>query len=771
MTSRFSVRSRWCALKTVLTLEWRRALRFAPAIVATLLLATAARAQNRADSQLFLRVDGDDVKAAIEITLDPGYHIGHGPTSAELGGPGAAGLATTLKWEAPGFEWTPARFPEPEREKQVFGETETWVNIHWGTPILWVRGRRTDPAADPATIRLTLRGQTCDATGCVPYRQVLTDAGRGTDALFARFPVDLLPPGQAPAADAPAESAPSAAPSAAPPAAFTAEVHALAEFFVRAEGDEVRAAVRIAIEPGYHLGHGPGDSDVGGKDAVGAPTRVRIEGEGFEWGAPRFPEPEREPQEFGALKTWLNVHHGTIVVWLRGRRVDPAADPAALKLSIDGQTCNASGCLPWNPPLLAAQARGAAELFAAFPADWPTEPGKSDLGGEAGGGALHADAGPQADPPSASAAIQKLTLGAFLWTAFAWGLFSLLMPCTYPMIPITISYFTKQASARQTSILPLSLTYGAGIVLIYVLIGVAVGPVILKFATHWLTNLIIGGCFVVFSLSLFGLILLQPPQFLLQAAGKATRKGGYAGVFLMGATLVITSFTCTAPFVGSLLAAGASGDQADMVRVVLGMTVFGLTMAIPFVFLSLLPGKAKTLPKSGEWMHTLKVCLGFVELAAAIKFISNADLVLRWGVISRELFYLWWSGLFIACALYLWGVIRLHDDSEPVLLEPGMPVRLHPSVGSGRMVAGIGFLIFALYNLHGALGHKLDWVMESLVPPYQNERIAGSGGGDDGHGSAGAPRGHRIVFDDFDAAVAAALGEEKLLLVNFTGFT
>jgi len=586
-----------------------------------LAFAPAAAAQNRATATLWLRVDGDDVKAAIEIAIDPGYHLGHGPTDADVGGPDSVGSPTTLKLEGDeGFEWSDPRFPDPEREEQSFGATKTWLWVHHGTPVIWLRGRKVDPAADPAKISLTLKGQTCDASGCVPYKQVVKDAGRGSDALFAKFPADLT----------------------------------------------------VGV--------------VGGQEEGG------------------------------------------------GERVAPAITDEPAKAE---EPVGAGGASPAN-------ATGA------------------EKGAAAGAAAGAAQGAPPAAPSQASKKIDDLPLGAFLLSAFLWGLFSLLMPCTYPMIPITISYFTKQASARQTSILPLSLTYGAGIVLIYVAIGVLVGPIIIPFATHWATNLIIGGFFILFALSLFGLILLQPPQFLLQAAGKATRKGGYAGVFLMGATLVITSFTCTAPFVGSLLAAGAS----SMPRVVMGMGVFGLTMAVPFVFLSLLPAKAKSLPKSGEWMHTLKVCLGFVELAAALKFVSNADLVLHWGVISRELFYLWWAGIFVTCALYLWGVIRLHEDSEPVMLEPGMPVKLHASVGSGRMVAGVAFMLFALYNLHGALGNKLDWVMTVMAPPYST-RI---GGGGDGHEStANTP--HEIVFDDLDAACASAERQGKLVLVNFTGFT
>ncbi|MSR45834.1 MAG: hypothetical protein EXS13_01990 [Planctomycetes bacterium] len=652
-------------------------------------------------------------------------------------------MPTTLKFEGDGFEWGSARFPTPEREEQDFGATKTYLNVHYGTPVLWIAGRKTAANADPAAIKLTLRGQTCNPQGCVPYKQVLTSAGRGSDALFAKFPADLVLPAATPVE---AAAAGESADSAASPITALDDGHAHAELFVRADGDDVKVAIQIVIDAGFHLGHGPTEVDIGGPDSIGVPTKFTLEGDGFEWSSARFPPPERETQDFGAIKTWLHVHHGTIVVWLRGKKLTASADPAALNLSIKGQTCDANGCVPYAQTV-AASGMGSDELFAAFPADLVA-------GVASGDPAAVGESPPQtvAPPPSAARAVEELPLGLFLLSAFGWGIFSLLMPCTYPMIPITISYFTKQAAARKTSILPLSLTYGAGIVLIYIVIGVAVGPVIIRFATHWLTNLVIGGFFIVFSLSLFGLILLQPPQFLLQAAGKATRRGGYLGVFLMGATLVITSFTCTAPFVGTLLAAGAS----TLPRVVMGMTVFGLTMAIPFVFLSLLPSKAKSLPKSGEWMHTLKVCLGFVEVAAALKFFSQVDMVLRWGLFPREIFLLWWAGLFLACALYLWGVIRLHEDSAPVVLEPGMPVKLHASVGPGRLVAGISFALFGLYCLHGSFGHKLDWIMTSLVPPYSN-RI-------------GATAEETFVVDDLDAAIAKAKRDEKLLLLNFTGY-
>jgi thiol:disulfide interchange protein DsbD len=319
------------------------------------------------------------------------------------------------------------------------------------------------------------------------------------------------------------------------------------------------------------------------------------------------------------------------------------------------------------------------------------------------------------------------------------------------MIPITISYFTKQASQRQGSTLPLSLAYGIGIVATFVLIGIVIGPPIVIFASHPLTNLVIGLMFIFFALALFGAVNLQPPAFLLNLAGQASAKGGLGGVFLMGALLVVTSFTCTAPFVGTLLSAGASSG-AGVGRVALGMAVFGLTMAVPFVGLSMIPGKVKAIPRSGEWMHTLKVTLGFVEIAAALKFISNVDIVWEWHWLSRELFLALWVAIFVATALYLFGMIRLKDEGTT-------------EVSPARMLAGLFFLTLSLYCGYGALGNRLDSIMTAIVPPYSNSLSVLQGGKSRNQES------WPIVIDDYEVALAQAQAEGKLLLVNFTGHT
>jgi thiol:disulfide interchange protein DsbD len=331
------------------------------------------------------------------------------------------------------------------------------------------------------------------------------------------------------------------------------------------------------------------------------------------------------------------------------------------------------------------------------------------------------------------------SLWSLILLSIAGGLFALAMPCTYPMIPITFSFFTKQAERMQGKVLPLALTYGIGIVLMFVLAGVAVGIPIIAFAQHWATNLVIGVAFVVFALSLFGFFTLQLPQFVTNAAGKASTTGGLVGVFLMGATLVVTSFTCTAPIVGALLAGVAKGGYG---RVAFAMAVFGLTMAAPFVFLALLPARVKALPKSGEWMHTLKVSLGFVELAAALKFLSNVEVARGWQVLPREVFLMTWAFTFVLLALFLFGL--LGHRGEPVT-----------GTSATRTTFGIASLGFAFYCLFGTMGFALDPVMTAFEPPYRLRPV------DE----------HTIVKDDHDAAVALAVREKKYVLVNFTGFT
>jgi thiol:disulfide interchange protein DsbD len=528
--------------------------------------------------------------------------------------------------------------------------------------------------------------------------------------------------------------------------------------YARAEGADVKVVLEIRIDRDWHLYHGPTEKDMSPDGGIGKPTVVTLKAPNVAWSSVEYPKPEFVEQKISDDEpaSHIGEYHGTAVFRAIGHGTG-TIDPNSVTASVVGLTCVDDGtCVPYAEDLK-VEGPGPDALFAkpdaaalASPTTKPIDrppvavdptPAKIPAVASTPGSKAAAAA-------SKAAVIPDTSLLAFLISAVLWGLFTLLMPCTYPMIPITISYFTKQATQRESGTFALSVAYGAGIVLVFVLIGVLIGPLIIPFATAPGTNLVIGGFFILFALSLFGVVDLQPPSFLLNAAGQASTKGGFAGVFLMGATLVVTSFTCTAPFVGTLLSTGAS--SGNLGRVALGMAVFGLTMAIPFMALSMVPGKVKALPRSGEWMHTLKVTLGFVEIAASLKFISNVDLVWGWGFLSRELFLFFWMAIFVVAALYLFGLIRLQGETTH-------------EISPGRMLAGLLFALFSFYCAYGAVGNTMDPIMTAIIPPYSNA----SGGGAK---SAAADK-HTIVKDDYEAALALARDQGKRLLVNFTGIT
>jgi thiol:disulfide interchange protein DsbD len=297
------------------------------------------------------------------------------------------------------------------------------------------------------------------------------------------------------------------------------------------------------------------------------------------------------------------------------------------------------------------------------------------------------------------------------------------------------------------------------------------GSAIIAFAISGWFNLVIAIAFFYFALVLFGAINLNPPAWAMRFVGTAQGKGGIGGLFLMGFLLVITSFTCTGPFVGSILGAAAQQGGA---RVVLGMAVFGLTMALPFVLLSLVPGKVKQLPRSGAWMNTVKITLGFVEVAAAFKFLSNADIAWEWGILPRELFFFVWATVAFVIAAFLFGWIKVKGESD--------------EIGPARMTTALGFAVLGAYFGYGALGNQLGGAMTALAPPYSNrlvnqpkidrmqqqldsiyEALSSGAVSQAGGGGRLVEKGPIVVLDDLDEAVARAQRTGRALLVNFTG--
>ncbi|MCA8968659.1 MAG: hypothetical protein KDC95_02705 [Planctomycetes bacterium] len=517
-------------------------------------------------------------------------------------------------------------------------------------------------------------------------------------------------------------------------------------------GESGAIVVQFDVMPGYHM---YGSKETGGvATAVTVTNAEALASKGLKFGAAAVPA--GDPNDANGFVTY-DLHDQfeiripfTVAKDAKGGSFEPV-------IKIDYQVCDEKSCdLPTAIELKTAfPIEGGDAREDRLPAAGVGATGGSGSGNTASNGSQHDGSVADDDTQPAvksSGSLADAGLWQLILLAIGGGLFALAMPCTYPMIPITISFFTKQADARGGKVLPLALLYGAGIVLMFVVIGAALGNVIVPFASHWITNLVIGVFFLVFALSLFGLINLQPPRFLMNATGKASTHGGALGVFLMGATLVISSFTCTAPFVGNILAVGAQGGVQSAM---LGMGIFGLTMAVPFVGLALVPGAIASMPSSGQWMNTLKVFLGFVEVAAALKFLSNVELVLGLEALPREHFLFLWAGIFVIAAIFLLGMIRFKGESG--------------EIGPGRLLGGLIVALLAMYFATGAFGNRLDWVMESIAPPY-SKRMAWAGSDQEG-GSGESKLAWTIVKDDFDGAKALAVEDDKLVFLNITGVT
>jgi len=360
---------------------------------------------------------------------------------------------------------------------------------------------------------------------------------------------------------------------------------------------------------------------------------------------------------------------------------------------------------------------------------------------------------------SNSSSTSSKGLGGFILLAIGAGLGALLMPCVFPMIPLTVSYFTKHSQNRGQAF-RLAGVYGLSIIVIFTGLGVLAALLLgasgaqLIAANPWV-NLFIGLTFIVFALSLLGLFELQLPQSWVNYFGQqSNEKQGYAGVLFMGGTLTLVSFSCTAPFVGGLLAATAGGEWTYPI---IGMLVFSATFALPFVLFALFPSGLSRLPKSGSWMNTLKVVFGFIELAAAIKFLSNADLVWGWGIISRPMAIAVTVVIFFLTGLYLIGKLRLSHDP---------PVE---TIGTVRLMFAISFFGLSLYMVPGLFGAPLN-NLDAFLPPRQGTDMSLVA-------SLGSVSNRADVFNDEDwfenvgEAYAEAAAVNKPVFIDFTGYT
>ncbi len=290
---------------------------------------------------------------------------------------------------------------------------------------------------------------------------------------------------------------------------------------------------------------------------------------------------------------------------------------------------------------------------------------------------------------------------AFIF-GFGGGLVALITPCVFPMIPLTVSFFTKGSNSRAAGIRN-GLIYGASIIAIYVALGLAItaafGPEAMnQLSTHWLSNLIFFAVFIVFAISFFGYFEITLPSSLANKSDQMADKGGFVGIFFMAATLAIVSFSCTGPIVGTALVETADNPVGPFF-VMLG---FSTALALPFGLFAAFPAWLNSMPRSGSWMTNVKVVLGFVELALALKFFSVADYTYHWGILKYELFMGLWVVIAAAMTLYLFGFIRFPHDSKVTKLSPT------------RWAFALGSLVLTLYL---ATGFTYDDVTKSYSPP------------------------------------------------------
>ncbi len=305
---------------------------------------------------------------------------------------------------------------------------------------------------------------------------------------------------------------------------------------------------------------------------------------------------------------------------------------------------------------------------------------------------------------------------AFLFFAMGAGALALLTPCVFPMIPITVSFFTKRAEKTGASTIKDAFIYAIGIMFTFTGLGILLATIfgatgIRDFAANGWVNIFIAAVFIIFALNLFGAFEIQMPSGLMNKLNKKSNEGtGVISVLLMALTFSITSFTCTVPFVGSALIAASGGEWFYPI---LGMIGFSGVFALPFFLLALFPSVMKKMPKAGGWMNNVKVVMGFLEIAAAIKFLSNADLVWSWGVLSKEFFLAIWVVICLLIMLYILGLFRLHHDSKV------------DSLTATRLIWAIAFGSLSFYFLTGMFGKTLG-ELDAFLPPAEYREIMNS---------------------------------------------
>ena len=491
--------------------------------------------------------------------------------------------------------------------------------------------------------------------------------------------------------------------------------------------------VQADIAPGWHLY--AMDIPPGGP----IPTSFEvIEDEVFSPGGTAVqPEPISWFDENFDMDT--NYFEGTTVFTVPVR-IAESAKPGdySLGIQVEFMLCNDNTCLP--PQKMDLQ-----ENVAVSEGDGTVE---DDWAGENAGG----------DEPNQDS-LGELPSGtfAYIWLAMTMGALALLTPCVFPMIPITVSFFTKrETGSRGRSVFEAGV-YSLGIIATFTFIGFLLTFLfgaggINKLASSPLINTLIAAVFLLFALSLFGVVELALPDKWLNAVNrKSSSSGGLTGIILMALTFTLTSFTCTVPFIGTVMVAALQGNAG---WALLGVVSFALVFSLPFFLLALFPSWLQSLPRSGNWMNSVKVVMGFLELAAAMKFISNVDLVYQWGILTRPVFIAVWLAIALVTAIYLLGFFRFSHESAA------------ESTGALRVIFAVFFIAVTAFLFRGMMGFPLG-ELDAFLPP----RDYGQAAVMEFQGDCSETASGEQWLDNFEEGLAEARRTDKPVFLDFTGYT
>ena len=511
----------------------------------------------------------------------------------------------------------------------------------------------------------------------------------------------------------------------------------------RLNGDEVQLRVKAAIKPGiklYALDKVSEDAPYSSFtfDSAAHPS---LKGPVTESGSLHQ---EKDPVLNSPVKYYTDS-----VSWIQKITV-PASDSLLLKGSINYMYKEAGEYKPAETPV----------RFVIKPASVQTDGSNSALAGK--------------------------SLWWIFFSAFAGGLLALLTPCVYSMIPITVSFFTKRSKTRSQGIRN-SLYYSSSIIIIFTLLGFLItlifGPAALNnLSTNWIANLAFFVVFVLFGISFLGAFEINLPSSWSSTADTRAGTGNFLGIFFMALTLVIVSFSCTGPIIGNLLVLASKGNYYGPL---VGMFGFSLALALPFALFALFPSMLNVLGKAGGWLNAVKVTLGFLELALALKFLSNADLARGWRLLDREVFLSLWIVLFVLLGMYLLGRLKFNHDDELPKNDFGLPY-----LSVTRLLFAVAAFAFAVYMVPGLWGAPLKGI-SAFVPPMGTQDYNASAAATAGVNSPVRQENDvhpvkytdrmkiyepevvtkygMVTYFDYEEALAASKKLKKPLMLDFTG--